>query len=163
MGTEATPLATAPTSPKPGIRPTRVVGWVALCAIALAPIVARSGYLSSIGCQIATSAIIVVGLGLLMGYAGQISLGHAAFYAVGAYSSAILTTKAGLHPLLALCAGAAASALLAFVVGTPAHRDRGEPRGPPLPHHRAYGSVHGGSVGYARDRASREGKPSSAR
>jgi hypothetical protein len=43
------------------------------------------------------------------------------------------------------------------------HRDRGEPRGPPLPHHRAYGSVHGGSVGYARDRASREGKPSSAR
>jgi len=125
VGTEATPLATAPTSPKPGIRPTRVVGWVALCAIALAPIVARSGYLSSIGCQIATSAIIVVGLGLLMGYAGQISLGHAAFYAVGAYSSAILTTKAGLHPLLALCAGAAASALLAFVVGTPALRLHG--------------------------------------
>ena len=110
MGTEATPLAEEPTTPRPGIRPAKVAGWALLCAIALAPVVARSGYLSSMGCQIATSAIIVVGLGLLMGYAGQISLGHAAFYAIGAYSSAILTTKAGVHPLLALCAGAAASA-----------------------------------------------------
>ncbi|HOS95200.1 MAG TPA: branched-chain amino acid ABC transporter permease, partial [Armatimonadota bacterium] len=125
MGTEATPLAEEPTTPRPGIRPAKVAGWALLCAIALAPVVARSGYLSSMGCQIATSAIIVVGLGLLMGYAGQISLGHAAFYAIGAYSSAILTTKAGVHPLLALCAGAAASALLALIVGTPALRLHG--------------------------------------
>lgn len=125
MGTEATPLAAAPTSPKPGIRPTRVAGWIVLSATALTPLVARSGYLSSMGCQIATSAIIVVGLGLLMGYAGQVSLGHAAFFAVGAYSSAILTTKASLHPLLALAAGVAVSALLALVVGTPALRLHG--------------------------------------
>ncbi|MDY7001674.1 MAG: branched-chain amino acid ABC transporter permease, partial [Thermodesulfobacteriota bacterium] len=42
------------------------------------------------------NAIIVVGLNLLMGYAGQISLGHGAFYGLGAYTSAIVTTTYGL-------------------------------------------------------------------
>src|SRR5512134_826292 len=38
-------------------------------------------------------AIVVTGLGLLMGYAGQVSLGHGAFFALGGYTTAVLTTR----------------------------------------------------------------------
>jgi len=44
------------------------------------------------------NSMVVIGLNLLMGYAGQISLGHAAFFGLGAYSSGIVTTRLGLSP-----------------------------------------------------------------
>ena len=49
--------------------------------------------------------LLVVGLNLLLGYAGQISLGHAAFFGLGAYTSGILTATYGVNPWLALVAG----------------------------------------------------------
>ncbi|WP_227940187.1 branched-chain amino acid ABC transporter permease [Alkalihalobacillus deserti] len=61
--------------------------------------------------------IVAVGLGLLMGYAGQISLGQAAFYGVGAYTTAVLTTTYGLSPWLSLIFSMLVPALLAFVMG----------------------------------------------
>ena len=64
-------------------------------------------------------AIIVMGLNMLMGYAGQISLGHAAFFAAGAYTSAILTTTFSISPLLSLISAVIASGALAFIVGIP--------------------------------------------
>ena len=48
--------------------------------------------------------LLVVGLNLLLGYAGQISLGHAAFFGLGAYASGILTATYGVNPWLALLA-----------------------------------------------------------
>jgi branched-chain amino acid transport system permease protein len=63
--------------------------------------------------------ILAVSLDLLMGFAGQISVGHAAFFAVGAYTTGILTTKCASPPALALLAGLVLSALLAWVVGKP--------------------------------------------
>ncbi|MDY6850829.1 MAG: branched-chain amino acid ABC transporter permease [Thermodesulfobacteriota bacterium] len=69
--------------------------------------------------------MITMGLSLLMGYAGQISLGHAAFYGLGAYTSGIMTVKLGLNPWLALLAGAALSAAVAVVVGAPSLKLRG--------------------------------------
>lgn len=95
-----------------------------LTAVAL-PCVSRGGYLATVGTQIGIHAIIAVGLGLLIGYAGQVSLGHAAFYAVGAYSSAVFTTKLHWHPLAGVVAGMALAALLAFLLGLPALRLRG--------------------------------------
>jgi branched-chain amino acid transport system permease protein len=50
--------------------------------------------------RIGILTIVVVGLNLLMGYAGQVSLGQAGFYALGAYASAILSTLASRHKLL---------------------------------------------------------------
>ncbi|WP_246017764.1 branched-chain amino acid ABC transporter permease [Mesobacillus subterraneus] len=61
--------------------------------------------------------IVAVGLGLLMGFAGQISLGQAAFYGIGAYSTAILSTTFGLNPWLTLVISLAAPALLAYLLG----------------------------------------------
>lgn len=61
--------------------------------------------------------IIAVGLGLLMGFAGRISLGQAAFYGVGAYTTAVLTTTFGLSPWIGLIFALLIPALLAFFMG----------------------------------------------
>lgn len=62
-------------------------------------------------------AIVAIGLGLLMGYAGQISLGQAAFYGVGAYTTAVLTTTYGLSPWIGLFFAMLFPALLAYIMG----------------------------------------------
>ncbi len=54
---------------------------------------------------------------ILGGYAGQLSLGHAAFFAIGAYTSAVLATHLGISPWLGMFAGAALAALLSLGVG----------------------------------------------
>jgi len=69
--------------------------------------------------------LLVVGLNLLLGYAGQISLGHAAFFGLGAYTSGILTATYGVNPWLALVAGLAVSGTAAFLIGIPALKLRG--------------------------------------
>ncbi len=69
--------------------------------------------------------LIVVGLCLLMGYAGQVSLGHAAFYGLGAYTSGILTAKFGWSPVSALFVAQGVTLLAALVIGIPALRLKG--------------------------------------
>jgi len=69
--------------------------------------------------------MITMGLSLLMGYAGQISLGHAAFFGLGAYSSGVLTTQYSFHPLGAFGVGILITALIAFLVGKPTLRLKG--------------------------------------
>ena len=56
---------------------------------------------------------------------GQISLGHAAFFGLGAYSSGVLTTKYSIHPAGAFLSGILLSALVAFLVGKPTLRLKG--------------------------------------
>ncbi len=68
---------------------------------------------------IGINTILALGLNMLMGYAGQISLGHAAFYGIGAYTTAILTAKYGFNPWLALPCALSLAMLVAFVVGLP--------------------------------------------
>jgi branched-chain amino acid transport system permease protein len=87
--------------------------------------------------RIAILSIVVVGLNLLMGYAGQVSLGQAGFYALGAYVSAILTTLAVRHgilvgvadrwwwPWLVMVIGMALVGGFAWVVGKPILRLKG--------------------------------------
>lgn len=82
------------------------------------------------------AAIVAVGLSLLMGFAGQISLGQGAFYALGAYTTGILSVgidpderlinpEAAWNPLLALAAAPVVTAAVAAVVGVPLLRLRG--------------------------------------
>jgi len=74
---------------------------------------------------IAIHAIVAIGLNILVGYTGQISLGHAGFFAIGAYSCVLLMVKGGLPFLVALpCAGMVA-ALFGFILGLPALRLEG--------------------------------------
>jgi branched-chain amino acid transport system permease protein len=67
-------------------------------------------------------AIAALGLNLLIGIAGQISLGHAAFMAIGAYTSGLLTAKLAVPFPLALVAAAAFSGAVGFLMGLPALR-----------------------------------------
>src|SRR6266853_5913908 len=55
-------------------------------------------------------AIVAIGLGLLIGHTGQISLGHAGFFAIGAYASALLTSRLGLPFVVALLVAGSLSA-----------------------------------------------------
>jgi branched-chain amino acid transport system permease protein len=67
-------------------------------------------------------ALVALGLNLLTGYAGQISLCHAAFFGVGAYATAILTQKAGFPYLLSIFAGGLLTAVVGALVAVPAMR-----------------------------------------
>jgi branched-chain amino acid transport system permease protein len=101
-------------------------GLVILAAILVAlPLLVGNAFYMDLAIRIAINAIVAIGLNLLIGYAGQISLGHAGFLGIGAYSSAVLTTHFGFPPLLAMLTGAAAVALLAFLVARPILRLKG--------------------------------------
>jgi len=93
------------------------------------PIVASSNdnlsYYINIMTIVGIYSMITVGLTLLVGYAGQISLGHAAFFGIGAYGSGVLTTKFGIDPWLAMAAGAALSSVIAYLIGLPSLKLKG--------------------------------------
>ena len=102
-------------------------GGLALLAvvIAAAPLGFSNSYFYDVGVNAMFNAILCVGLNLLIGYAGQISLGHAGFFALGAYGSGILTVTYGLPPLVALVLSATGVGVLAFAVGRPILRLKG--------------------------------------
>ena len=89
------------------------------------PFVLPNSYYTDLAIRMAINAIIVIGLNLLIGFAGQISLGHAGFLGIGAYASAVLPTHFGMHPLLAMGAGALATAVIAGVVAKPIFKLKG--------------------------------------
>jgi branched-chain amino acid transport system permease protein len=70
-------------------------------------------------------AITVISLNLLLGLAGQVSFAQTTFMAIGGYGSALLTTRAGLNPWLALLLAALLALVVAFVIGRPLLRLRG--------------------------------------
>jgi branched-chain amino acid transport system permease protein len=70
-------------------------------------------------------AVAAMGLGLLVGYAGQISLGQGAFFAIGAYAAAAMLAKTGLPYLLAMPVAATVTFLIGLAFGIPAVRLRG--------------------------------------
>jgi branched-chain amino acid transport system permease protein len=83
-----------------------------------------NAYVITIATLITINAIVVCGLNVIVGYAGQISLGHAAFFGIGAYSAALLATKAGLSFWAALPLIVAISAFIGLLLGLPSLRVR---------------------------------------
>lgn len=70
-------------------------------------------------------AIIVLGLNLLLGYAGQISLGHGALFGIAAYISAVMTSTWGLPMGVGMVSGVGLTALVALVIGVPVLKLKG--------------------------------------
>ena len=105
----------------------RLAGFYAFAAIVvLLPALFPTNYfVTVVGASAGLHVILAVGLNLLMGYAGQISLGHAAFFGMGAYASAILTTRFGWPSLLALAAGLLITGTIAWLLARPILRLRG--------------------------------------
>lgn len=99
-----------------------IVGLVILFGVA--PFIA-SPYLLYIINTIGIMAIATIGLNILIGYTGQISLGHGAFFGVGAYAAAILATSANVPFILAVPAAGIITALVGMVFGIPSGRLKG--------------------------------------
>ncbi len=91
----------------------------------LTPFLVNNDYYLGVLIFTALNCLACIGLCLLMGYAGQISIGHGAFIAIGAYTSAILTTKLGWSPWIAMLCGVVIVIFVAFFVGIPTLRLKG--------------------------------------
>ncbi len=72
------------------------------------------------------NVILAVSLNLVVGFTGQLALGHAGFMAVGAYTSAVLTMHFGIPYVLAILAGAVMAFFMGIVIGLPTLRLRGD-------------------------------------
>lgn len=83
-----------------------------------------SSYIINVATQIIIQAIAACGLNVIVGYAGQISLGHAAFVGIGAYSNAMLTTAGGLSFWQALPISLLIVGIVGFLCGLPSLRVR---------------------------------------
>jgi len=94
---------------------------VALIVVALI----RNPYYVGILVFLGINLIITIGLSLLMGYAGQISLGQAAFFGIGAYTTGILTTRFGFPIYLSLPLAILLTVTIAYLVGVPTLRLKG--------------------------------------
>ncbi len=90
-----------------------------LALICLAPLIWPDPHFHHVMVLAGIYAILALGLSLFMGYAGQISLGHAAFFGIGAYTTAVLTARYAVPTFLAFCASALSAALIAYLIGRP--------------------------------------------
>ena len=89
----------------------------ALVAVLLACVLTRSSYLESLLNVIALQAMPAIGLALIAGYTGQISLGHAAFYGLGAYGAVLIGRALGVPAWLDVLLASAIVATLAWAIG----------------------------------------------
>lgn len=100
------------------------VGLMVLLFFVAAPIL-MSEYQLTLLSLVAIAVVGALGLNILVGYAGQLSIGHAAFMSVGAYTAANLVTKLDMPFLLTLPAGGIMAAAIGLIVGIPSLRIKG--------------------------------------
>lgn len=99
---------------------------LAMAGIVIAlPLFFPSSYYYRVAALVFVFALAALGLNLLMGFAGQVSLGHAGFMGIGGYAVAVGPTHLGGPSWLYLIAGAGLAAIVAFIVGRPILRLKG--------------------------------------
>src|SRR5262249_58146833 len=94
-------------------------------AAALLPVLVGHPFLLSLATQAMIWALLASSWDLLSGYTGQISFGHAGFFALGAYTAAATSKHLGLSSWVGMALGAAVAALVGLGAGFPALRLRG--------------------------------------
>lgn len=98
---------------------------VAIAAIIVLPLVTTNGFYLKVMFLVGVNYLAAVGMNVLVGWTGQKSLGHAGLFAVGAYTVALLTTKAGWNPWLAFAASGVVAGVFGVVIALPALRVKG--------------------------------------
>ena len=113
--------------PLPYRRPLLRLALFLLAAVVIFvfPLVVTNKFYVQLAQTLCYTAIAVIGLNILLGLSGQMSLGQAGFYAAGAYGSALLSAKLGWPLGYAMLAGVIIAGLLGVVVGLVALRTRG--------------------------------------
>jgi branched-chain amino acid transport system permease protein len=102
-----------------------LVFFIFIFLIGLLPVLSGSAYIMTIGIFSGINALVAIGLCILMGYAGQISLGQAGFYGIGAYVSAVLSLHFGLPVVVSLIFAMIVAAIAAVILAVPALRLKG--------------------------------------
>ncbi len=97
---------------------------LALLIVMLYPLFIRNDYFIHLGIVIGLAIIYGMGFNLLFGYCGQVSFGHAAWYAIGAYTAALLTVRVGLSFWIAFPIAIGFSGIIGFLLGLPILRLR---------------------------------------
>ena len=92
----------------------------AVAGAVLLPLVLREAFYQHI--LIGINVILAVSLGIIVGYLGELSLGHGAFYGIGAYTSALLAMKLNLPFVPAFAAATVFSGAMGYLIGIPALR-----------------------------------------
>lgn len=105
-----------------GRRRERWVGALLLAGAALLPALVQGQYARGLLVLVLLYAGLAQGWNVLGGYCGQISLGHALYFGIGAYTSTLLFTRLGVPPPVGLVPGAALAAAVALLVGWPCFR-----------------------------------------
>lgn len=101
------------------------LGWALFAALLVLPAVGGSRYLVYLGTLLALQGALAVSLNIVMGYAGQFAMSHAAFYGLGAYVSALMITGLGLNFWVAVPLAMLVAGVLAVAIGYPALRYTG--------------------------------------
>ena len=99
--------------------------FILLVFLICLPLFLQAKYLLHLLIMVGIWSIAASSLNLILGYTGQASLGHAAFFGIGAYASALLMIKVGLPFWVALPSASFVAALFGFLIGLPALRTRG--------------------------------------
>jgi len=95
---------------------------IVLAVLIFLPQVIRDRYFMHIVVISGIFMILCMSWNLLAGYTGLLNLGHAAFYGIGAYTSALLAMKLGVSPWFGLLAGGLVAAFFGFLLGIPSLR-----------------------------------------
>jgi len=98
---------------------------IALSLLLIVPIVIDSPFIVHVFVTICVFGALSTAWNIVGGYAGQLSLGHAVFYGIGGYTTALLIQHYGLSPWLGMWAGAALSVVVGIAIGYPCFRLRG--------------------------------------
>ncbi|MBA2450050.1 MAG: branched-chain amino acid ABC transporter ATP-binding protein/permease [Chloroflexi bacterium] len=102
-----------------------VLTAIAVLAIFVGPVLLNNAFYMHILQQIAFYTIAAIGLNLLVGYQGQVSLGHGGLFAVGAYASALLATRLGMPVWVDFVLAAAIAGLVGALLALPTLRAKG--------------------------------------
>jgi len=131
MNTKVSPLPAAATLPlprpgglSPGLKPW-LLGALGIAALLLFPLIVGNPYYVHLVETILIYAIVLFGLDIVVGYTGQVSLGHAGLFGIGAYTAGVLVLKLGAPVWLTLPAAIGVSAAFGALLALPALRVTG--------------------------------------
>jgi len=116
------------TEPRPNAAARRreLAPWATFVLVfGLMPVVYSAPFQHNVAVLICVTALMGVGWNLLGGFTGQISLGHALFFGVGAYTTAVGGTRLGLNPWIGILLGALIAVAVSMAIGMPVFRLRG--------------------------------------
>jgi branched-chain amino acid transport system permease protein len=102
-----------------------LLGGLIACLL-LVPMFVTDIYILSILNMMVVYSILCLGLNLILGFTGLLSLGHAAFYGIGAYTTAIMMTRYDFGFVAAFCASAVLALVVGIVIAIPTRKVRGD-------------------------------------